>query len=99
MATLTVKGAQKDLASFQASAKKQLAELSQKIEQLKNKAKDGTDAKAKQTADSLEKSRIELEHKLQEMKETSQNNVKSLKEQIGDSLNRLNSKVQSALRD
>lgn len=98
-ASETTKGMKKDYESFKTEMTVQLDSVEKQIAELHAKAKQKGSSAQEETAASLEKTRAKLKAELASMKDNGKDSWSSFKKSFADSVNKLNTKIQTAVKD
>lgn len=98
-ASETVEGAKKDYESFKIEMSAKLDHVESEIKLLKEKAKDKTSQSQSDSIQELEKTKAKLKSELNDMKQTGNSSWKKFKANFAASVDKLNSKIQTKLKD
>ncbi|MBC7466467.1 MAG: hypothetical protein H7256_10790 [Bdellovibrio sp.] len=98
-ASETTKGMKKDYESFKTEMSAQLDSVERQIEDLRLKAKQKGSSTQEETAASLEKTRAKLKAELASMKDNGKDGWSSFKKSFAESVDKLNTKIQTAVKD
>ena len=98
-ASETLQGIEKDYDAFKIEMSAQLDHVESELNLLKVKAKAKTNQTQNQSIEELEKTKAKLKSELSRVRQISISNWKNFKTSFAASVNKLNSKVQSKLKD
>ncbi len=98
-ASETVEGAKKDYDNFKIEMSAKLDQVESELNLLKEKSKEKTSQTQAETIQELEKTKAKLKAELSEMKQTGSSSWKKFKANFAASVDKLNSKIQTKLKD